>query len=548
MIFFIDGKDNDPSVPDESGPADKKNWAIRISGAKLKPWKSIYDDLSIFKLAILKVASKDQICIKMVKRFQEEFRLNIITDIDSPICKKLWDDVFDRWSSARTGNIFKSPLPRASSGQDQISMWNSGSSYLSKGALKDIKVIIGDDPQRAWRDQSRIFLNVTVAARSICGEVTSSVSKRIEKIYACQLCINTTLEQNLVSLINLYMKKRHEIIFKNKKNFGKKNFSWCFQYLGFYLPLLNKLSNDKAREAFLNGILKNTIVNKEISLGGLEKVDGNRITTSLESWIKLPLTVRCIILINDITRLDRIKTDRGSNTRVTRYNTKKNKVWTGSYPQYYLPKLGKHETGWTRNEYHETDIEYRVNLCSLWAGPSGHTRGNIFQWIAALGEDAPSHLSITIASSLFMFWRLYYDKRISGVHTLAETFEATFYRSKDLDWGKWDIFGWQPMPNEDAWSVTQRAKVKSPDKIDAIDPIKLMNTLILWQWPNNYFNTGYPQMKRAVNTMRNYIVEKGYFLPRWSHDTSENTGILTTPYTLQDGNKVYSQYELLTRT
>lgn len=81
---------------------------------------------------------------------------------------------------------------------------------------------------------------------------------------------------------------------------------------------------------------------------------------------------------------------------------------------------------------HSVTAGYRKAFMPLWAGPSGHAAGLLDfyeQYLDANdftfeGKRLP--ISLVILPTMFTFWRLYYDKRISAVHTLAETFEGDY--------------------------------------------------------------------------------------------------------------------------
>ena len=71
----------------------------------------------------------------------------------------------------------------------------------------------------------------------------------------------------------------------------------------------------------------------------------------------------------------------------------------------------------------------------LWAGPSGHASTLLrnFNYLFNTSKTEEKHIELAnvLLPSMFAFWRLYYDKRISGNHTLAESLEAVFYTTAD---------------------------------------------------------------------------------------------------------------------
>jgi hypothetical protein len=195
------------------------------------------------------------------------------------------------------------------------------------------------------------------------------------------------------------------------------------------------------------------------------------------------------------------------------------RVEAGAASLMHVPASIPFARAWNRAEYDITEITYRVYCCPTWAGNSGHAAEALQHYISILGAKAPAHTAQTIAASLFIFWRLYYDRRITPVHTLVDTFEATFNvgvggadaaEPSDLD---------APVnASLDAWGFIQRSSKTGDRKISSVDPIRLMSLLVQEIGGGKRWPEVSTMLQGQLETGRALATQVGrYVIPRWSH-------------------------------
>jgi hypothetical protein len=169
---------------------------------------------------------------------------------------------------------------------------------------------------------------------------------------------------------------------------------------------------------------------------------------------------------------------------------------------------------WNRNEFAPHVATYRVHLCPLWGGASGHTLGALGHWQHRLDKEWKPVDALVIAASLFTLWRLYYDKRISAVHLMVETFEATF--SSQIGAKNSPL---KPEPRklktDDGFQMLLEL-AHDRELVLAVDPISLVWTLYESLWSKQDFASSYHEVKELINAERQAIVDAGYWLPQWS--------------------------------
>jgi hypothetical protein len=184
---------------------------------------------------------------------------------------------------------------------------------------------------------------------------------------------------------------------------------------------------------------------------------------------------------------------------------------------------------WNRDEAHDATVTYRYNLCPLWAGASGHTGGGIQFWKFVLGKAFPPEGSVVICSGLFSLWRLYYDRRISGAHTLVETLESSCVAAlknpeKDIIRMTWDG---PPGKCDGAdgldWIMASCFRSEVVPLL-CVDPIRVIQLLMV------NLPKGFDELKEVVNIWRERVAER-YWLPEWSHELSVITGTEVQSFT-----------------
>lgn len=312
----------------------------------------------------------------------------------------------------------------------------------------------------------------------------------------------------------------------------------------------------------------------------------------LDVWDTIPSTVRCAILMNDFRKLFiSAKSKKNlnqilnlNNLSLTGRNPDKFSMGFGSLPSpasistsvtYQVIKAAenKHQLpkfklscistskdleypwalawSWNRDELHMATITYRYFLCPLWAGPSGHTGGGLQFWLEALTSNKSNtqnqaqvsddlnegkYLCAVIASGLFTLWRLYYDKRISAMHTLVETYEATcnenvIGNAKDF------LFSWKDIKEnnikctQDDMDLVLLASFpsdKSPinPKQVCVDPILLLRILKIkyYDVTQGTHSEKLEQLNNKIVDAKKTLVNKGYKVIQWSKDISDSQG------------------------
>lgn len=208
----------------------------------------------------------------------------------------------------------------------------------------------------------------------------------------------------------------------------------------------------------------------------------------------------------------------------------------------HVPKLSMN-TGkwlawsWNRDEYHKATTTYRTYLMPLWAGSSGHGTGTVNFIVEQLGSEVSEMMPIIVLNGLFSFWRLYYDKRISGVHTLAETLEGSISSvgKSSLEWENVSFTFDMPqkIQTDDVTEILNNVQEKVGENY-FIDPIKLM-----WQLKANYYTyeknkvtheEAFINLETSIDSLRKKMTEKNYQVPRWSKELSGKSGFDVTSF------------------
>lgn len=520
MIFFVSSKKHeDPTVSLRDGVTPKELEKIHSTGnVKIHTWSHYYGTLEELLQAVLDEAREDPICQATIARFHDQFEHDLLAD-DSTT-RGLWSDVVTEWGSSMTGNLERSPALRYMRPSEQAAMWAKNAKIKEANAEWLDSIALEDEPTRAFRDQVRVFQNITVAARAITGEVACAVTKRLEKLLALRLCRSRELLDRQAALIELGARAQAE-------NLGlaieaDNEFPKSAQYCSYYLPPMARIRSAQGFKALFFR-LTNMAMGKRVLIADEPADAGER--SAIEDCIgifrRLPPVIRCAIILNDTKRVNKRVEAVSPKTfsRIIATGRDRFSVLAEGRPAKYVPQIHSMINKWNQDEYSEAVITYRTYLCPLWGGTSGHMHGLMHYWHSAC--VAPQGTPQVIACSMFALWRLYYDKRITPVHTITETFEATFNQD-DVVWPAWSGFVWQPSREESAWSVVSRCEIKGGH--DAIDPIKLMNSLILWAWPAQRFVVGYRLLKQLLDSERKALLDQNYVVPQWSHDTTGNSG------------------------
>lgn len=420
--------------------------------------------------AVYDAAIRDlDVCGFMITQFAEQYGIDILKLWNMPDdpAYRIIKNVFVRWAHPMIGNMMISPGIRPQiSGEQYIKNWQSfPKQYMpdsTKAAidnmLKEIEALKEGEVSTAGlqklttsnRDQVRCCKDMTELARAVIGEITTYATKKLEKIYALELCQSKRFlaaQKAFVKCVVLDMTQKEEVVNPELEklflNFDpQRDVIKATEYIYFYFPKLAGLPRLDQWAAFIsliNAYLDGdgTLPCKEVN----QKVKGI-ITACLAGYRKFPPVIRGAMIINAIRKFDKPPNGKRCALHLVE---KPERHWeivdapTSSFVPVILKRKPKNAFdnppgillwSWTRDEMHSVTAGYRKSLMPLWAGPSGHTAGLLDFYRIYLGKDfflferMPLPISLIILPTMFTFWRLYYDKRISAVHTLAETFDG----------------------------------------------------------------------------------------------------------------------------
>lgn len=262
-------------------------------------------------------------------------------------------------------------------------------------------------------------------------------------------------------------------------------------------------------------------------------------------FVKFPPVMRCAMMINGIKRFE-------MNYFIRRYSLAVPEAFDFSEPhdfvldceeimeasgRDFVPVLSIKDSknsylwNWTREENHRATMTYRHYLMPLWAGSSGHSAGLIEFYSRHLNGNGITvdgkwvSIAAIILPTMFAFWRLYYDKRISAVHTLAETFEAGYsfeLRNKDSISEINKLLINSKIRYEGRWISSAKLPVyEDPFDTVAFYPPDVPNTYgvvnsvrIMAQIKKKHYRT-LEELDDTINKLRTALAEK-YQVPQWS--------------------------------
>lgn len=529
-------------------------------------WSEIYDELADLLSDVLDVAEQDPVCQLMVASAKQLTGYDPMDDSETQWLTLL------HWAHPMVGNIMHSPQLRSSGLEQQMEdNWERmpGVDTVTRLSIFSLRKKMAR-LIRAPRDQVRVAHNLTELARAFVGELSTLLTKKVEKILALRLCMSEDLLAAQRSLITRLLKVRGKYLEASAVKFGFGH----WEYTRYYLPKIGLIEDDKSRLAMFQALLQGAL-SPHMVVGVKDKL----VVECLGQWIVLPPAVCCAILINDFRKFDRgfdggiferarpscdalkstVAKSALQGTRLTKSDAKKLLAVTctvarDSGAKGHMPATPKLLWSWNREEYEVPVMTYRLHLCPQWGGSSGHTTGALAYWIGALesarkSQQSSSNLSsgsrslvvsseedmiapedgCVVATSLFMLWRLYYDKRISAMHCMVETLEATLtepvvgsekgIKLSPLVMG--DEF-------EDAWSVFVSCAVTGKPisrtkRLFGVDPLALMHTAFRWICGNTRGKKLLSQLDQLL-FLESTQVSSSFFLPEWSRETYDVTG------------------------
>lgn len=431
------------------------------------------NNLDDLKRAVYVAALRDTtVCVSMIKQFKEQYGIDLPVlwgDTNNP-AYHIIGDVFSQWAHPMIGNVVvSSGIRPQTSGDQYMRNWNSFPSEHMTAVSKDkIRQLIDEsllyDPEsqeaskaglrrlaKSSRDQVRCCKDMTELARAVIGEITTYATKKLEKIFALELCSSQGLlfaQREFIKCVvldpsgaEIKVRPKLKDLFMNFDG----NSIATTEYINFYFPQLSKMEKDIQWIAFI--YLLNAYLDEDCVIPcdePTEKSDAEVIDMCVAGYRKFPPVIRGAMIINAIRKFDRPPNRQRYTLRITH---KPDTHWeiVEAPNSFFIPTLpkwkprSKHDNpprmflwNWTRDEKDPATAAYREGLLPLWAGPSGHSAGLLDFYSMYLRVEhiivgeRKIPLSLIILPSMFAFWRLYYDKRICAVHTLAETFDAGF--------------------------------------------------------------------------------------------------------------------------
>ncbi len=518
MILFIINKNNFYdickdgfyTIPDCYGANDINEGNIQLiswNEARYTPKSGSNKEINTVKDlfdTVLEVAKKDPVCQDMNEQFKFMYKKNDGKDEDIDIfnnfdnfiktynpdtiipeddIKFIFKTVYECWPHPMIGNVANSPGCRPQTHLEQfINNWFPfPSKYMHVATKRNIDSLIQKPNAyglkkmtKSGRDQCRICKDWTELARAIIGEISSYVSKLLEKIYALELCQSEKLLEEQRKLLKriatekVYKYRQTDIgPYTLKELFEKWGDNPLIQteYLKRFFTDLNNLSNKEAKwvgiATVINAVFEEPIIKFEIIK--LNEEDSKKIESIKKQCTLYPPGILCAMLFSDIKKYYRINPTINSIEEEKQAEVNTNKYFkkckiTDNVIKDFIPKIRIKPDdpknvrcfylgGCMRAETNASTITNRQFLMPLWAGPSGHANGilafynEFFNRTNPLEKNDPytsyfrelNQLANVLLPTMFAFWRLYYDKRISSDHTLAETYDAIFYTWEKID-------------------------------------------------------------------------------------------------------------------
>lgn len=543
--------------------------------------------IDILKQAVYDAAIRDEtVCKEMGNQFLQQYGIDIWDLWNKPNdpAYHIIGDVFAQWAHPMIGNVVvSSGIRPQTSGDQYIKNWQSfPEDYMATHTKTAIKKLIDEsllyDPElepaspaglrriaKSSRDQVRCCKDMTELARAVIGEITTYATRKLEKIYALELCNSDKFLMAQKEFIKCVVIERSEekiAVSQKLQNL----FLRCdgdpikvTEYIYFYFPILSSLQKNEQWIAFIH--LLNAYLGSGCAIPCDRPTDEKTagiIDECVEEYCTFPPVIRGAMIINAIRKFK--KPPNGKRYALQIVDEKTGRWGIVDAPdRYFIPTLPKWRPtnikdkppsiflwNWTRDELHLATAGYRKCLMPLWAGPSGHSAGLLDFYHTYLNADyfifekMPMPISLVILPTMFTFWRLYYDKRICAIHTLAETFEgalALVWRIRD------------PYKNPDyickqinAEAVALRAP-KMLEYREVFDTLQLLPDLsgeiyndtgvmhpvrIMAQVRMKYYDTQPGEsgiakidaLDHIIDELRGRLTDQHYEVPRWSKPVS----------------------------
>ena len=329
MILFIvpdsekseNGKYNIPIVLLDETKVDIKKEFKLISWNEIKikimiPPKESEDTVIISNVnkleeAVFAVAEQDIVCMDINWQFEQQYATDIFKkrkeDSDNLI-KKIIRNIFQSWAHPMIGNLLMSPgiRPQTMDGQYNRNWKAFPEEYMNCQTKNEIgKMIVNPESvdlaelEKSGRDQLRVCKDMTDLARAVMGEISTYPTKKLEKIFALELCNSEILWEAQKALL----KKAIGCLDADKR---KNQSCKACEYLRFYFPGFfvedGQTKKDYSWPLFVR-LTTEYIGENELVCDALPKDEEVKMTNAINQFGKFPPTIRGAILINDFRKI-----------------------------------------------------------------------------------------------------------------------------------------------------------------------------------------------------------------------------------------------------
>ena len=592
MIFFMINKGKDKKIKEDDyfeipdfydektrGKITEANIQL-ISWNQAKRGKINSENVKTLFTHILDVAAADNECKNYAAQFStlyakkgEKFDIiaefkkyveNYNTDVKNEDgIAGIFKTVFEYWPHPMIGNVANSPQCRPQDNEEQyLKNWSKFDPKYMSTTTKSVIDIMTKTPAsvglkklgKSSRDQVRVCKDWKELARAVIGEVTAYISKMLEKIFALDLCTSKKLEEKQKALLIKIVSRKYKYdwkwqplkeIFLSSPDRLKK-----MEYIYFYYrENLDKLKSAQSQwvffASFINSIYGELIHDIENDKSSIDKADLKIINEALEKFKIIPATMRGAMVFNSVRKFA-FAVGQFRNSIAYDKKDRKNfftycKVQSAADKEF-IPTLTENMNAllwsWTRDEKDDTTLTNRHYLMPLWAGPSGHSNGLmgfVDYYFNDQRYDYPVYFNYsidnarTVLPSIFAFWRLYYDKRITGVHSLAETFDASLYY-----FSTWDSYD---KNKKNSWCNSEiNRQIKEVEALRApvkkySDPMDILtgnavfgSIVVMYKLYLIYYNNdksiseNIAKLKEEIENRRTEMTKNGLMVIEWSRD------------------------------
>ncbi|WNG55127.1 hypothetical protein F0U59_10300 [Archangium gephyra] len=449
LIFLRNKSDTNDVITQPESQAVLPNYTTRFpkiteTDQRAVPWYTFDEDPVAFGTRLLEFAKDDVVCQALLARASDQWGLDFSLDsgrFKNKYVQEHYTKLLRNWLSPLSGNL-KRRTAHLTDIDTQISKVWSQLDGIDGVKVKQIAALdffkAGGFSVAGRRDRLQLYRSFTEAARALVGEVTSWHSRYIEKLTVLSLMRSPKLAALQRQML--------------KEALPKRNTFKCemWEYLPYYLRgvALEKCEDDFARPRVLGALhdclnddaATQSSADQSIILA-FKQLDGGREYTR---WRKLPAVVRYQVMISDLARILPGGKDTFKHQRLEFESVKLSGLpnlggfsgWSTTMKEHSsaIPHdPGIHNgfaTGWIRNEFCPNVVSSRLLLAPLYAGTSGHNQGRILAWRKITALDSLP-VGLIISAGYSVLWRLYYDKRVSGFHTMFETLQGTHGDSLD---------------------------------------------------------------------------------------------------------------------